>query len=107
MALPVQTPEDRAAALEKAARSRKERAEVKNRLKTGQMTVEDVLDLALTNEVIAGMKVLAMLQSLHGIGKVRARETMVRLGIAENRKIGGLGKNQRTVLVEEFTPATV
>jgi len=43
MALPALTPEERAAALEKAARARKERAEVKNRLKRGSVTLPEIL----------------------------------------------------------------
>ena len=43
MALPPLTPEQRQAALDKAAASRRERAEVKNRLKNSGGSILDVL----------------------------------------------------------------
>ena len=102
MALPQLTPEQRKAALEKAAASRRERAEVKNRLKNGGATLSEVLAEGATNEVIGKMRVLDLLQSLPGLGKVRARQTMERLGIAETRRLRGLGINQVAALEREF-----
>lgn len=102
MALPQLTPEQRKAALEKAAASRRERAEVKNRLKNSGATLSEVLAEGATNEVIGKMRVLDLLQSLPGLGKVRARQTMERLGIAETRRLRGLGINQVAALEREF-----
>lgn len=104
MSLPTLTPEERAAALEKAARARKERAEVKDRLKHGQATLPDVLEQSATDDVIGKMKVSALLESMPGVGKVRARQLMERYGIAESRRIRGLGDNQRAGLEHEFAP---
>lgn len=98
MALPPLTPEERAAALEKAARARKERAEVKNRLKRGSVTLPEVLREGQTDDVIGRMKVSAVLESLPGVGKVRAKQIMERLGIAESRRVRGLGVNQRDAI---------
>ena len=83
MALPPLTPEQRAAALEKAAKARKERAEVKNKLKHGGTSLAEVLKDGQSDDVIGKMKVSALLESLPGVGKVRAKQIMVRLGIAE------------------------
>ncbi len=104
MALPPLTPEERAAALEKAAQARKERAEVKNRLKRGSVTLPEVLMESQTDDVIGRMKVSALLESLPGVGKVRAKQIMERLGIAESRRIRGLGTNQRDAIcgIEEW-----
>lgn len=102
MALPPLTPEDRARALEKAARARKERAEVKNRLKRGAASLSDVIKEGETDDVIGKMKVSALLESMPGVGKVRARQIMERLGIAESRRVRGLGANQRSALEHEF-----
>ena len=102
--LPTLTPEERAAALEKAARVRRERAEVKDRLKHGQATLPDVLEQSATDDVIGKMKVSALLESMPGVGKVRARQLMERYGIAESRRIRGLGDNQRAGLEHEFAP---
>ena len=107
MSLPPLTPEERAAALEKAARVRRERAEVKDRLKHGQATLPDVLEQSATDDVIGKMKVSALLESMPGVGKVRARQLMERYGIAESRRIRGLGDNQRAGLEHEFAPLPV
>jgi hypothetical protein len=103
MSLPPLTPDQRAEALEKAARARKERAEVKNRLKRGAVTLSDVIEESAADDVIGKMKVSALLESLPGVGKVRARQIMERLGIAESRRIRGLGANQRSALEREFS----
>lgn len=102
MALPPLTPEQRAAALEKAAKARKERAEVKNKLKTNDKTLPEVLKEGHTDDVVGKMKVSALLESMPGVGKVRAKQIMERLGIAESRRVRGLGANQRTALENEF-----
>ena len=102
MALPPLTPEQRQAALEKAAASRRERAEVKNRLKASGTTIDDVLAQGQTNEVIGKMRVVDLLQSMPGLGKVRARQMMERLGISESRRVRGLGTNQLAALEREF-----
>ncbi len=103
MALPPLTPDQRAAALEKAAKARKERAEIRNRLKKGSITLAQVLKEGETNDVIGPMKVSALLESLPGVGQVRAGQLMERLGIAESRRVRGLGANQRAALESEFT----
>ncbi|HJQ05856.1 MAG TPA: integration host factor, actinobacterial type, partial [Nocardioides sp.] len=90
MALPPLTPEQRAAALDKAAAARRERAAIKNRLKHSGAQIADVLIEAETNEVLAKMKVIDLLQSVPGLGKVRARQMMERIGIAESRRVRGL-----------------
>ncbi|MEJ7794184.1 MAG: integration host factor, actinobacterial type [Nocardioides sp.] len=106
MALPPLTPEQRSAALEKAAASRRERAEVKNRLKHAGGSIVDVLREGETNEVIGKMRVIDLLQAMPGLGKVRARQLMERLGIAESRRVRGLGTKQVASLHREFGPPT-
>lgn len=103
MALPPLTPEQRLAALDKAAASRRERAEVKNRLKNSGASIVDVLHEGQTNEVIGKMKVVDLLQAMPGLGKVRARQLMERLSIAESRRVRGLGVKQVAALKAEFT----
>ncbi len=102
MALPPLTPEQRAAALEKAAAARRARAEVKNRLKHSGASLPAVVHEGRTDEVIGKMKVSALLESMPGVGKVRARQIMERLGIAETRRVRGLGINQVAALEREF-----
>ncbi|MFP3906935.1 MAG: integration host factor, actinobacterial type [Acidimicrobiales bacterium] len=99
---PQLTDEQRQAALAKAAEVRRERAEIKERLKMGSISLAELLDTAGTNDTIAKMKVLAVLESLPGVGKVKARRTMERIGISETRRVRGLGDQQRKALIEAF-----
>jgi len=100
--LPELTPEERAAALEKAAVARRERAAVKNRLKYSQGSLADVIADGKDNPVIGKMKVSALLESLPGVGRVRARQIMAEVGISESRRVRGLGVNQTAALVARF-----
>ena len=102
MALPPLTPDQRAAALEKAAKARKERAEIKNKLKHASTTLPEVLKDGQTDDVVGKMKVSALLESMPGVGKVRAKQIMERLGISESRRVRGLGTNQIASLEREF-----
>jgi len=102
VALPPLTPAQRAAALEKAAKARKDRAEVKNNLKRGAITLPAVLKQGQSDDTVGKMKVSALLEAMPGVGKVRARQIMERLGIAESRRVRGLGANQRTALENDF-----
>ncbi len=99
---PSLSPEQRAAALEKAAAARKARAELKERLKMGSVTLAELLDKADTDDNIGKMKVLSVLESLPGVGKVKARRTMETLGISETRRLRGLGNQQVKHLLDEF-----
>jgi signal recognition particle GTPase len=103
VALPSLTPDQRAAALAKAAKARKDRAEVKHKLKSGAITLPSVLKQGETDDTVGKMKVSALLESMPGVGKVRAQQIMERLGIAESRRVRGLGANQRTALETEFS----
>ncbi len=102
MALPSLTPEQRAAALEKAAEARKARAEVKNRLKQGGTTLPEVLAEGQKTDIVGKMKVSAVLEALPGVGKAKAKAIMEELGIAETRRVRGLGANQLAALNERF-----
>jgi len=99
---PTLTAEQRQAALEKAAIARRERAELKERLKMSSLTLTELLDQAEGNDVIGKMKVVAVLESLPGVGKVKARRTMEEIGISETRRVRGLGGQQREALMRAF-----
>ena len=102
MAVPPLTDEQRAAALEKAAAARRARAELKGRLKRGGTTLKQVLDDAENDEAVAKLKVSALLESLPGVGKVRAAAVMEQLEIPPSRRVRGLGERQRQALLNEF-----
>jgi hypothetical protein len=99
---PTLSPEQRQAALEKAAIARRERAELKEKLKMGSVNLRELLELASKDEIIGKMKVLAVLESLPGVGKVKARRTMDEIGISETRRVRGLGEQQRKALLAAF-----
>lgn len=99
---PALTPEQRTAALAKAAEARRVRAEIKERLKMRSLSFTELMARAETDEMIGGIKVLAILESLPGVGKVRARRTMEEVGIADTRRIRGLGEQQRRTLLAIF-----
>jgi hypothetical protein len=105
VALPPLTPEQRAAALEKAAIARRERAAVKNRLKHSGASLIEVLKEGSReggNDIVGKMKVASVLESLPGVGKVRARKIMEEIGISESRRVRGLGAQQMASLEREF-----
>jgi hypothetical protein len=103
MALPPQlTPEQRQAALEKAAEARRERAELKEKLKMGSVNLRELFDQGAKNDTVGKMKVAAVLESLPGVGKVKARRAMEEIGISDTRRIRGLGEQQRKSLLEVF-----
>ncbi len=101
MALPpILSEEARNAALAKAAQARKVRAELKERLKMRSITLAEVLTLAKTDDTVAKTKVLVILESLPGLGKVKARKVLETVGIAETRRLQGLGEQQKAKLLE-------
>ncbi len=96
------TPEDRAAALAAAIRARAARAAMCARVKSGEMSLGEVLALVQVDEAIAKLKVTALLQSMPGIGEVKAELLLDRLGLAPSRRLRGLGPNQIAALRREF-----
>jgi len=101
MATPPQlTPEQRAAALAKAAEARTARAEIKMRIKNGNLSLSEAL--ASDDNNVGKLKVVSMLESLPGVGKVKARKVMEDIGIADNRRVQGLGSQQREALLKAF-----
>jgi hypothetical protein len=101
MPLPVLTDEQRKQALEKAAEARRKRAEIKGQLKSGKLTLRDMVSRE-GDDTVGKMKVSTVLESLPGVGKVRARKIMEKLDISASRRIRGLGAKQRDALLGEF-----
>jgi len=99
---PALSQEQRQAALEKAAAVRKQRAELKDRLKMGSVSLKELLDQGQHDEVVGKMKVINVLESLPGLGKVKARRAMDEVGISETRRVQGLGDQQRRKLLEKL-----
>lgn len=93
--------EKRREALAKAAEARRKRAALKEKLKSGNASLADLLRQT-GDEVVGKMKVSSVLESLPGVGKVRARRIMERLDISESRRMRGLGAKQKESLLKEF-----
>lgn len=100
--MPKLTPEQRAAAAAAATVARARRAEVCARLKSGEMTVGELVEEARTDAALAKLRVVTALQALPGIGSVKAGALMTKLGIAESRRLRGLGPHQEAALLREF-----
>ncbi|MDG3008861.1 integration host factor [Rhodococcus sp. D2-41] len=99
MALPQLTPEQRAEALAKAGEARRARAELLASVKSGDLSIADLLKKAETDEIIKKTKVSAVVKALPGVGAVGAKKLLDELGVADTRRIGGLGANQREALL--------
>ena len=93
--------EVRRAALLKAPPGRRGRAALRGQLKAGDISLSDLLG-QLDDDTVGKMKVLAVLESLPGVGKVKARRTMEAIKISESRRLRGLGNRQRSRLLEDF-----
>ena len=103
MALPPRlTDEERTRALEVAKLSRQERARVKAELRKGEISFSQFIESAESNSVLAKMRVIDLLESLPGYGKIRAQAVMEKFEISPTRRVQGLGRHQRASLLKEF-----
>ena len=100
---PQLTPEDRARALAQAKAARQRRAAIKSQVKDGSLSIPQVIELAQTDEVIAKMRVLELVESISGVGKIRGKALLERLEISLTRRIQGLGKHQMNDLISQFS----
>jgi DNA uptake protein ComE-like DNA-binding protein len=98
MALPTLTPEQRADALAKAQAARKERSELLASVKAGTVSVSELL--GRSDNVTKKTKVVQILRALPGYGPAKAAAVMEEAGIDDNRRVGGLGEQQRRKLLE-------
>jgi hypothetical protein len=90
---------ERTQAREKATAARAVRADIKSRLKTGKLSVADVIENPDGDDAVGRLKVLDLLRALPGVGDVRAQLIMTEVGIAATRRVRGLGIHQRKALV--------
>lgn len=102
MALPDLDPDQRRDALAKAAEARRIRAELKQMLKAGEVTLRDVLDRSGSADALAKMRVSDVIEAMPAFGPVKARDLMERLDIAPSRRLRGLGPRQRERLLAAF-----
>ena len=101
MTVPQLTEDDRNNALAKAQEMRSKRMELRKKLKSGQIKLEDIFE-DMENEVIARMRVKYLLESLPQIGKITAKKIMEEIGIDESRRIQGLGPRQKKSFLDKL-----
>lgn len=94
MAVPVLTNEQRVAASAKAVEMRTKRAVVRRQLKDSKVSFTEVLSIASSDDIVSGMRVITILESLPGIGKIKASSLMESCDIAMSRRMKGLGSTQ-------------
>lgn len=96
------SPEQRAAALKRAAEMRAARAEYLARVKSGEMTIATALAEGKDNPVVGRIKAKRLLMALPGIGSAKTQSAMTAIGIAESRRVAGIGQRQAEKLIELF-----
>lgn len=101
MAIPTLTEAERKAALEKAKEARIKRAEVREKLKNGKLTLKQVVGMK-DDPIIGRMKVSTLIETLPGYGKAKSERIMNELQIAESRRLRGLGERQEAALLERL-----
>lgn len=102
MTIPQLTTEQLQAARAAATEARRKRADLKQQVRSGELSLAKALDLACGDEVLAHVKVVDLLKALPRVGEKRASLVMERLDIAPNRRIRGLGRHQLAGLRAEF-----
>lgn len=100
--LPTLTDEQRVENLKKAKHAREYRTDIQAQIKKGLITIPDVIVLAQTDKIIARMKVSSLIRCARGYGRAKTESLMSKIGIAQNRRLGGLGRRQIEALEELF-----
>lgn len=100
MAVPDRTTEQRRAASQRAVLARRRRADLAAQLKSGGLSLTELLALAQTDDDVAAMRVSAVLASLPRMGPRRSADAMARLRISASRRLRGLGSAQRGALID-------
>ena len=94
---------DRQAAAQAAVAARRARAAVKRAVQTRERSAVEVLETAWSepaNGAEASLRVRELLTSVPTLGPTRAARVMDQLGIAESKRVGGLGVRQRRRLLD-------
>jgi len=97
---PSLTQAQREAASRVAVANRRRRAEVKKLVKSGELSLEEIFELAEAEDCIAQMRAYDLISALPAIGEVKATRIMERATIAKTRRIRGLGPRQRELLFQ-------
>jgi hypothetical protein len=90
--------EQRVAASRQAVANRRRRAQVKALIKSGDLSLEELFEVAEREECVAQMRAADLIGALPAVGEVKAKRIMRNAAIAESRRIRGLGPKQRAEL---------
>ena len=104
MKVPQLSAEQRKMGISKAVRLRRDRAAIKEKLKRGKLSLEQLI--SMDDEVVSKIKVIEILECLPKIGKLSARHIMEELEISPDRRIRGLGCRQREALLDYLDTRT-
>ena len=96
------SPEQRAAALKRAAEMRAARAEYLGRVKSGDVSITDALKAGKGDSIVGRIRAKRLLMALPGVGAAKAQNAMTAIGIAESRRVAGIGQRQAEKLIELF-----
>ena len=92
------TTQERRDALKAAVAARRTRAAFKEDIKVGKKSWKDAF--SAQDESIKKMRVRELIESLPGVGEVRARNILEKAGISPTRRVGGVGRSQYEKLLE-------
>ena len=95
---PKLTTQERRDALKAAVAARRSRAAFKEEIKVGKKSWKDAF--SAQDESIKKMRVRELIESLPGVGEVRAKNILERAGISPTRRVGGVGRSQYKKLLE-------
>ena len=99
---PKLTKEERLAALKIATAARMRRAEIKDKVAQGDMSIAEVIDMK-NDDIVGRLKVVELIESFPGYGKAKAEKVMREVGIARTRRLKGLGARQVKELIDRFS----
>lgn len=100
--VPELTDEERRENLEKARAAKRRRAQVLENVRSGSLGVAEVLGIAEHDEAVSRMRAFTLIRAVPGYGFAKTQQLMKRLGIAESRRLRGLGVHQRSALCEQL-----
>ena len=95
---PTLSQEQRVEASRLAVANRRRRAEIKRQVKAGDLSLEELFDLAKDEECVAQMRAYDLISALPAIGEVKAERIMTKASIAKTSRISGIGPKQRAEL---------
>jgi len=102
---PKLSPAERAAAMAAATAARRARALIKEKLRSSEVSVFDVINSA--EPALQKMRVRELLESVPGVGTLRATAIMERVKISPTRRVAGLGRIQISQLRGELAMSKV